>query len=117
MKVISKLDPVPLAVVYASGLSHSTFYKSLEESDLPIDTELSLLRDPGNPFDSFAVKVMSGDSQIGWIPKGQNMEIARLLDAGVPLITFVLEHDFSAPVSKRLQLIIHTYAATPKEPS
>lgn len=106
-----KLNPSPLATVFLSGLSHSPYYKTLTEGDLPPHTELTLLRDPANSFYTYAVKVMHQGEQVGWIPKGQNEDISRHLSLEIPLHAFVIFHDWDKSVTRRLQIIIYTEAA------
>jgi hypothetical protein len=47
--------------------------------DLPAILE----REPGNPHDSNAIKVMSGGSHIGYIPKEIAADLAVTMDSGV----------------------------------
>ena len=54
--------------------------------DLNIGTEVSLERDSDNPHDPYAVGVIfekDGEKYlIGYLPKGENQEIADMLDMG-----------------------------------
>src|SRR5690349_7771035 len=46
---------------------------------------LTLVRDPGNPDDSNATKVLTADGeQVGWVPRDVAVDFAPALDAGTP---------------------------------
>ena len=90
-----------------SGLSHHeyAFYaKSIQPG-----TELLLVADVGNPYDQFAVKVgvateAEDFAQIGWIPKGQNEMLFRLINAGVEIRCKVISHEAYRPLTTRLYI-------------
>lgn len=46
----------------------------------------ALARDPGNPYDSNAVKVMIGDIYLGYLPKVVAAQVAPLMDNGTHLV-------------------------------
>ena len=46
---------------------------------------LDLIREPDNPFDPCAVRVEWRGRKLGYLPRAQNVAIARLLDRGEPL--------------------------------
>lgn len=48
---------------------------------LPADTELRLERDPQNPVDPFAVKVMHGDRHVAFIKATQAKPLALAMDS------------------------------------
>lgn len=47
---------------------------------------IELLREPTNEHDKNAVKVMWGNRQLGWLPRGLAAAIAPLIDSGVNVI-------------------------------
>lgn len=47
---------------------------------------LQLERDPDNPHDHYAVKVMFGRQQMGWVAKKHSRQVAERLDAGRKLL-------------------------------
>ena len=52
-------------------------------------TPIVLEREPENPYDAYAIKVLVGDMHIGYIERGQAAWISPLMDEGAePLITF-----------------------------
>ena len=88
-----------------SGLSHHDY--SLHAKTLQAGDELTLERDSGDRYDDFAIKVKFDDDQIGWLPKGQNEILARLLDAELDLRARVISHDTSASLDRRLYVNIY----------
>ena len=44
-------------------------------------TEATLIREPNNPFDVFAVAVWIDGKHVGYIPKKQNVALANRIDA------------------------------------
>lgn len=46
---------------------------------------LSLVREPDNPHDAKAVRVEWQGHKIGYVPRRENADVARLLDRGQPL--------------------------------
>ena len=90
-----------------SGLSHHE-YAFYAQSITPGD-ELTLMAEAGNPYDQFAVKVGvttedEGFAQIGWIPKGQNEMLFRLINAGVEIRCKVISHEINKPLASRLYI-------------
>ena len=102
---MSKKEEKLIQRVALSGLSYHNyglFAKQIQAGD-----ELSLTHDKSNQFDKFAVRVSyideDGDAwQIGWIPKGQNETIARLLEAGTELTACVIAHEPARPLQERI---------------
>ena len=87
-----------------SGLSYHDY--SLHARNIQAGDELTLERDIGNRYDNFAIKVKYDEDHIGWIPKGQNEIIARLLDAGLDIRAKVISHEKSKPLDQRVYVVI-----------
>ena len=51
-------------------------------NELKIGSVLTLEREADNSFDPYAVAIYYGDKKLGFIPKGENEEISKLLDMG-----------------------------------
>lgn len=68
---------------YVAG---TAYYKAREEiAKLYETTPLFLLREPNNPHDERAVVVMTQQGvKLGYIPRHQNQQLARLMDIGIP---------------------------------
>lgn len=69
------------------GYSHHGDYALLAE--LRIGEELSLVPEPANPHDRYAVRVHHGDDHIGYLPRESNHVVSRLLRQGAPLRAIV----------------------------
>lgn len=101
VKFMSKL----IQRVCLSGLSHCE-YALVAKSLVPGET-LLLARDPDNKFDHYAIKVLfplpdGAPAQVGWIPKGQNEMLSRILDSGVEVTCNVISHETNRPLTERL---------------
>ena len=92
-----------------SGLSHNDY--ALHARTIQAGDELTLERDSGNSYDSFAIKVKYDGDHIGWIPKGQNEILARLLDAECDLRARVISHDASVALDRRLYVNVYIAVA------
>ena len=66
-----------IAAVAGAALHHAD---ALEQAEL--GKPLALRRDPGNEHDPNAIQVLSGEEQIGWVPRDIAAELAPELDAG-----------------------------------
>lgn len=50
---------------------------------LPMGLSLALRREPGNRYDRLAVEVLTrGGAKLGYVPRGDNEAVSRLLDSG-----------------------------------
>ena len=75
--------PRPLLVTTVAGTEYCD--PEAAEAVKPGDA-LKLAREPGNPFDPFAVRVDGADGEkLGYLPRALNADIAALLDADVAL--------------------------------
>lgn len=88
-----------------SGLSYHGY--ALVAKQLVPGDELYLVPEPANVHDGYAVSVHTRDVddsllQIGWIPKGQNEMLHRLLVAGVEIRCKIISHDPSRPLDSRV---------------
>ena len=59
-----------------------TSFRKLDtvEAQLTTTVRLDIKREASNEFDSFAVALHFGETKVGYIPKGKNEVIARLMD-------------------------------------
>lgn len=92
--------------VALSGLSHHSYSRHVDK--LVPGVELALVAQSDNKFDEFAVAVHMLDDeggigdQIGWIPKGQNEMLHRLLRAEVEVRCKVISHETNKALAFRL---------------
>lgn len=77
-----------------TGLSHFSYGAHMHV--LREGLKLSVSPDPNNPYDSSAVGIYYDGDQIGWIPKGLNMEAARALAEGKTLSAVITAHNASS---------------------
>ncbi|MDT3708231.1 MAG: HIRAN domain-containing protein [Thiobacillus sp.] len=49
---------------------------------MQVGDELTLAREPDNPYDSRAVRVEWRGHKIGYVPRRENADVARLMDGG-----------------------------------
>jgi hypothetical protein len=63
-----------------AGVCYSDFYEVFDE--LKTGTGVRLEAEPDNPYDPNAVAIYYKTTRIGYIPKGQNYELAALLYFG-----------------------------------
>jgi len=54
--------------------------------ELRVGDALTLAREPDNPYDARAVRVDWHGLKLGYVPRRENADVARLLDNGQPLI-------------------------------
>jgi hypothetical protein len=73
-------------IVQQSPLAGFQFYqgKALWDELKPGD-ELTLVREPDNPYDENAVRVEWRGTKLGYIPRRENADVARQMDRGAPV--------------------------------
>jgi hypothetical protein len=72
---------VHFANFHVAGFS---FYEGvLAFENLKIGKEVCLKPDPSNHYDKYAVEIWFGEHKLGFIPRGENKQISKLLQAGV----------------------------------
>ena len=65
---------------------------------------LILERDPGNEHDPNAIQVLTGDEQIGWVPREIAAELAPEIDAGTSWSALALREQRLSPRDPRTGL-------------
>lgn len=53
---------------------------------MQVGDALALIREPDNPHDARAVRVEWKGHKIGYVPRRENSDVARLMDGGQPLV-------------------------------
>lgn len=99
-KIVHKL----IQRIALSGLSHHDY--AFVAKQLEVGDEL-ILSTPDNKYDLYAVAVSyqteSEDLvQLGWIPRGQNEMLHRILTAGAEVRCKVISHETNKPLDSRL---------------
>jgi hypothetical protein len=59
--------------------------------EMRVDDRLTLIREPGNPFDVNAIRVEWNGRKIGYVPRQQNGPLARVLDTGAAIEGRIIE--------------------------
>lgn len=74
---------------------------------------LALVREPDNPFDDRAVRVEWYGVQIGYAPRADNVDLARLMDRGARVAGRILHLQASRDPWKRVLMEIYVLAPEP----
>jgi hypothetical protein len=74
-----------------------------------VGDRLTLRREPDNPYDAKAVRVEWHGTQIGYAPRADNVDLARLMDRGTPVEARILHLQKSRDPWKRV--LIEVYLA------
>ena len=72
-----------------------------------VGDRLTLRREPGNPYDAKAVRVEWYGTQIGYAPRADNVDLARLMDRGTPVEARILHLQKSRDPWKRVLIEIY----------
>ena len=81
---------------------------------MQIGDSLNLRREPGNPYDPQAVRVEWRGVQIGYAPRAENVDLARLMDRGTPVEGRILHLQKSRDPWKRI--LMELYVVQTEEP-
>ena len=92
------LQAVEGADVYITGSNYSSIYHTSDDWE---GKRLSLLPDPDNVHDRYAIKVMHRGEQLGWVWREQNRDVLRRLQ-GRQGYLIVRQHDELLGPMKRL---------------
>lgn len=84
---------------------------------MAVGQRLHLRREPANPFDSKAVRVEWNGVQIGYAPRADNVDLARLMDRGVPVEGRILHLQKARDPWKRLLMEIYILEPGKETPS
>ncbi|MCH7408492.1 HIRAN domain-containing protein [Belliella sp. DSM 111904] len=76
---------------YLKGIQYYDFSKVFNETE--VGDELEIERFPNHKFDKFAVGIRRGENFLGYIPAYENIVLANLLDAGVPMYAKITSID------------------------
>ncbi len=90
-----KSAPVIMYDNYVRGLPHYSYEKV--KAELREGAQLTLHREGGNLYDSFAVEVHWNEHKLGYLAAYENICIANLLDAGASLHVHISFVDTKAP--------------------
>jgi hypothetical protein len=86
-------------------------WKEMKAHDL-----LSLVREPDNPYDSKAVRVEWQGHKLGYVPRDDNVDLARLMDNGNRIEARITQLAKTRRPNNRVQLEIYLPMQTMPEP-
>lgn len=90
----------------------SQFHRGIAlEPHMGVGDRLELVREPENPHDPLAVALRWRGEPIGYVPRRVNAQIARLLDAGEPLLCQITRIEEQADLWERVELSIRQVPA------
>jgi len=75
---------------------------------------LTLIREPKNPHDRYAIEVYRGTLKLGYIPRVDNKVVARMMDQQVPVMARIryVNPDEDAYSMVRIRVFFHSPAST-----
>ena len=74
---------------------------------MKVGDRLTLRREADNPYDAKAVRVEWHGTQIGYAPRADNVDLARLMDRGTPVEARILHLQKSRDPWKRVLIEIY----------
>ena len=86
-----------------------SYYEGVLAFDaLKIGGLVQLKPDPGNHYDKYAVEIYHEDHKLGFIPRGENRAISKLLQAGVDCFETRLQYiDGEAHPENQVGVIVY----------
>lgn len=95
-------------LVQSSPLAGFRYYDaSALWSEMQIGDALTLVREPGNPHDSNAVRVEWRGHLLGYVPRRENAGVARQIDRGAMLRARISRLQPSRSPSKRIEFEVY----------
>ncbi len=105
---LTPLPPEVLLVAPVAGFQYHAGPKLIDR--LAPGQVLHLVREPDNPRDPLAVRLDWQGDKLGYVPRPQNAEIARRLDAGERLCARITEFDTEAEPWRQVEYVIESAA-------
>lgn len=95
-------------VVQSSPLAGFRHYEApaLWDAIKPGDP-LVLVREPANPHDRNAVRVDWRGATLGYVPRSENAQVARQLDAGTPLAARITKVQHTRAPNRRIEFEVY----------
>lgn len=82
-----RMNPICIYDNYIKGTIY--YQKAIEKIDFKTPLTPSLVREPNNKYDHYAVAIHVQGRKIGYLPAYENVVIAKMLDAGVEIQVFI----------------------------
>src|SRR4051812_10561291 len=94
-------------IIYEGYISGYQYHRGINLEHLfRSGTEFALRHEPENPFDEDAVAVYYDADRIGFLPPGENSEIAKMIKAGQRLIARIVRFQPESDPWERIYLEI-----------
>lgn len=81
-------------------------------AELHVGQMLALVREPDNPHDAQAIRVDWQGHKLGYVPKADNIDLARLMDNGTAVMARITKLEKSRRPNNRVQFEVYLPAAT-----
>jgi hypothetical protein len=98
---------------YVRGLTHYHFAKV--KNNIKDGDEITLLREPENLYDRFAIQVNFNEHRLGYVAAYENIVLANMLDAGVKLNAYVSQKNLKLHFTEWLALEVFADLVTPSQ--
>jgi hypothetical protein len=98
---------------FITGFQHHGGPAVLHE--LEVGTPLTLVREPENIYDKYAVRIEFRGRHIGFIPREQNRTVSELLQQGAPLECSITEVTAAAPMWEAVRIQVSLPAVEVKK--
>lgn len=86
LATVTRADTESRLLIQESPLAGFQYHAGREVWDeLRVGDALSLTREPDNPYDAQAVRVDWRGLKLGYVPRRENVDVARFLDRGLAL--------------------------------
>ena len=92
--------------VYVAGTQYCKTIDQVQDQ-ITTSTHLTMLRQPENEVDQFAIGLYYNQHRIGWVPMKDNLVIARLMDAGKLFNCKVVSINHNNPSNPRINVSIY----------
>ena len=92
--------------VYVAGTGYCKNIDQIQDQ-ITDTTQLTMLRQPDNEVDQYAIGIYFNQTQLGWVPMKDNLVIARLMDAGKLFNCKVVSVSKNSPSSPRINVSIY----------
>lgn len=101
---LTPLPPEVLLFAHVAGFEYHAGPRLFDQ--LAPGQPLALVREPDNPHDRLAMRIDWQGEKLGYVPRPDNAEIARRLDAGGRLVARIAEFDPEAEPWRRVGFVI-----------
>ena len=102
-------------IVQQSPLAGFQYYEGKDLwSMMRVGDTLQLSREPQNPHDANAVRVLWRNEMLGYIPRRENSDVARQMDRGAPVKARIVQLKVARNPWQRIEFEIYVEASPMK---